>query len=64
MPASGIDNIKFFAEMPGLVAVFGGRFSPVVIKELPILRDTKTLLLATWSSADHIIHNGMVPKML
>ncbi|KIL99613.1 Branched-chain amino acid ABC transporter amino acid-binding protein [Paramagnetospirillum magnetotacticum MS-1] len=62
MPARGIDNIKSFAEMPGLVAVFGGRFSPVVIEELPILRDTKTLFLAPWSSADPIIDNGMVPN--
>ena len=62
MPARGIDNIRAFAEMPDLVAVYGGRFSPVVIEELPILRDTKTLFLAPWSSADPIIDNGMVPN--
>ena len=62
MPARGIVNIKEFAAMPDLVAVVGGRFSPVVIEELPILRDSKTLFLAPWSSADPIIENGMNPN--
>ena len=60
--ARGIKNIKEFAAMPDIVAVFGGRFSPVLIEELPILRETRTLLLAPWSSADGIIDNGMTPN--
>ncbi|MEI6986283.1 MAG: ABC transporter substrate-binding protein [Rhodospirillaceae bacterium] len=60
--ARGIRNIKEFAAMPDIIAVFGGRFSPVLIEELPILRETKTLLLAPWSAADAIIDNGMVPN--
>ncbi|MBF0094723.1 MAG: ABC transporter substrate-binding protein, partial [Alphaproteobacteria bacterium] len=62
MPARGIKNIREFAAVPDLVAVFGGRFSPVVIEELPILRETKTLFLAPWSAADAIVDNGMVPN--
>jgi branched-chain amino acid transport system substrate-binding protein len=64
MPARGIRNIKEFAEMPDLVAVFGGRFSPVVIEQLPILKETKLLFMATWSSADPIIDNGMHPNYI
>ncbi len=60
--ARGIRNIKEFAAMPDIVAVFGGRFSPVLIEELPVLKETKTLLLAPWSSADGIIGNGMTPN--
>ena len=60
--ARGIRNIKEFAAMPDIVAVFGGRFSPVLIEELPILKETKTLLLAPWSSADGIIDNCMTPN--
>lgn len=60
--ARGIRNIKEFAAITDLVAVFGGRFSPVVIEELPTLRETKTLFLAPWSSADAIIDNGMEPN--
>lgn len=62
IPARGIRNIEEFARMPDLVAVFGGRFSPVVIEELPTLKATKTLFMAPWSSADMIVDNGMQPN--
>ncbi|MGE5506816.1 MAG: ABC transporter substrate-binding protein [Actinomycetota bacterium] len=62
MPARGIKNIREFAQMPGLVAVFGGRFSPVLIEELPTILDTKTLLLAPWSAADMVVDNGSKPN--
>lgn len=62
IPARGIRNIQEFAAMPDLVAVFGGRFSPVVIEELPTLRQTRTLFMAVWSSADAIVDNEMQPN--
>jgi branched-chain amino acid transport system substrate-binding protein len=62
IPARGIRNIQEFAQMPGLVAVFGGRFSPVIIEELPVLKSTRTLFMAPWSSADAIVDNGMQPN--
>jgi branched-chain amino acid transport system substrate-binding protein len=62
IPARGIRNIQEFAAMPELVAVFGGRFSPVVIEELPTLRATHTLFMAPWSSADVIVDNDMRPN--
>ena len=62
LPARGIRNIEEFARMPDLVAVFGGRFSPVIIEELPTLRATRTLFLAPWSSADAIVDNDMQPN--
>lgn len=64
IPARGIRNIRELAVMPDLVAVFGGRFSPVVIEELPTLRETGTLFLAPWSTADVIVDNGMVPNFI
>ncbi|MCC2961683.1 ABC transporter substrate-binding protein [Massilia sp. IC2-278] len=62
IPARGIRNIEEFARTPDLIAVFGGRFSPVVIEELPTLKATKTLFMAAWSSADMIVDNGMRPN--
>ena len=62
LPPRGIRNIEEFARMPGLVAVFGGRFSPVIIEELPTLKASKTLFMAPWSSADMIVDNGMHPN--
>lgn len=60
--ARGIRNITEFAAMPEVVAVFGGRFSPVVIEQLPILREAKLPFLAVWSSADPIVENGSKPN--
>jgi len=62
IPARGIRNIQEFAAMPDLVAVFGGRFSPVIIEELPALRATNLLFMAPWSSADAIVDNEMRPN--
>lgn len=62
IPARGIRNIEEFARMTDLVAVFGGRFSPVIIEELPTLKATRTLFMAPWSSADGIIDNDMHPN--
>lgn len=62
IPARGIRNIKEFAEMPDVVAVFGGRFSPVVIDQLPALKEAKLPFLAVWSAADAIVDNGTRPN--
>ena len=62
IPARGIKNIREFAQMPDLVAVFGGRYSPVLLEELPTINETGLLLLAPWSSADPITQNDMKPN--
>jgi branched-chain amino acid transport system substrate-binding protein len=64
IPARGIRNIEEFARMPNLVAVFGGRFSPVIIEQLPKLKETRLLFMAVWSSADAIVDNGMQPNYI
>lgn len=60
--ARGIRNLREFAAMPDLLAVFAGRFSPVVLEQLPTVRETRTLLMVPWSSADGIVDNGMKPN--
>ncbi|MEY4561201.1 MAG: hypothetical protein RLZZ618_478 [Pseudomonadota bacterium] len=62
IPARGIRNLEEFIAMPDLVAVFGGRFSPVVIEELPVLRAARLPFLAPWSAADAIVDNGSSPN--
>lgn len=62
IPARGIRNIEEFAAMSELVAVFGGRFSPVVIEQLPVLKQSRTPFLAVWSAADVIVDNGSSPN--
>ncbi len=64
IPARSIDNTAEFAAMPNLVAVFGGRFSPVVLAQLPALKEAKLPYLVAWAAADPIIDNGMQPNYL
>jgi branched-chain amino acid transport system substrate-binding protein len=64
IPARGIRNIREFDAMPDMVAVFGGRFSPVIIEELPTLLRLNMPFLAVWSSADAIVDNGMQPNYI
>ncbi|MGE5548072.1 MAG: ABC transporter substrate-binding protein [Solirubrobacterales bacterium] len=62
LPARGIDNIKDFAADPDVVAVFGGRFSPVVFEEAPVAQQTGMILLDPWASADGIIDDTLKPN--
>ena len=41
IPARGLENLAEFVSMPNLVAVFGGRLSPVVLEQLPALKEAK-----------------------
>jgi len=61
-PARGVANLTEFAAVPDLVAVFGGRFSPVVIAMTKPAHDMKMVLLAPWSSATGIVDNGLQPN--
>jgi len=62
IPARGIKNIKELASLPDLVAVLGGRFSPVIIEQLPVLKQAKLPFIAVWSAADGIVNNGTNPN--
>lgn len=62
MPARGIQNVKDFAKMHDLVAIFSGRFSPVVIETVETLHKVKLINLAAWSSADPVVKNGHTPN--
>jgi branched-chain amino acid transport system substrate-binding protein len=62
VPARGIRNLTEFAAMPNLVAVFGARFSPVIIEQLATIKELKLPFMAVWSSADPIVENGMQPN--
>ncbi len=62
--ARSIRNNAEFAAMPNLVAVFSGRFSPLVIAQLPALHEAKLPYLVAWAAADPIIDNGMRPNYI
>ena len=62
VPARGIKNIREFAAMPNVVAVFCGKFSPVVQEEIPHVHNLGLPLLDPWAAADDIIDNGHSPN--
>lgn len=62
VPARGIKNIEEFAEIPDLIAVMGGKFSPVMQEEVSILHEKKMILLSAWGAADNIVDNGHTPN--
>ena len=62
VPARGLENLRQFAEVPNLVAMMGGRYSPVILDQIPLLHQLKLPLLAAWSSADGITDHAHRPS--
>jgi branched-chain amino acid transport system substrate-binding protein len=62
VPARSMANIREFAAMPDLVAVYCGRFSPTVLESLPLIHELGMPLLDPWAAADAIIDNGRTPS--
>lgn len=62
LPARSTNNIKEFAVMPDLVAVYCGRFSPTVLETLPLIHQLRVPLLDPWAAADGIVDNGYAPN--
>jgi branched-chain amino acid transport system substrate-binding protein len=62
VPARGVENVRAFAARKDAVALFAGKFSPVVLEELPVLHEVEMPLLDPWAAADGIVDNGMRPN--
>lgn len=62
VPARGIANFEEFAANPDLVAVFGGRFSPVLLQQVELAQKTPLPLLNVWGAADGITDHDFKPS--
>jgi len=62
--ARGIKNIREFVAMPDVVAVLGGRFSPVIIEQIPVLNEARLPFIAVWSAADAIVDKRSQPNFV
>jgi len=62
LPARGVDNLRELAAMPDLVAVFGGKFTPVYVESLPVVHELGLLLMDPWGSGDKITQHDYVPS--
>jgi branched-chain amino acid transport system substrate-binding protein len=60
--AVGVDNLRELAALPDLVAVFGGKFSPIYVESVPAAHQLGVLLMNPWGSADGIIDHGFQPS--
>jgi branched-chain amino acid transport system substrate-binding protein len=60
--ARGIQNLRDFAKIPDLVAMFVGRFSPVVLEYVGLAHELRMIILDPWAAADAITKNGMNPN--
>lgn len=64
VPARGQANLRELAALPDLVAVFTGKFSPVVLEQVALAQQLKIPVLDPWAAADAIIDNGYTPNYL
>lgn len=62
LPARGVENMHALAADPNVVAVFGGKYSPVVLETLPVAEMLGMPLLVPWSAADAITRHGRTPN--
>lgn len=62
LPARSSANLKMFASMPDLVAVFCGRFSPTVLETLPLIHQLGIPIMNPWAAADGIIDHSFFPN--
>lgn len=60
--ARGIRNLKDFAAMPDMVAMFVGRFSPVALEYIDLAHELEMIVLDPWAAADAITNNGHQPN--
>ncbi len=61
--ARGRDNFVELAGKPGIVAVLGGKFSPITVETVPEANRLRVPLVSVWGSADPITEGtgGQVP---
>lgn len=58
----GRNNIQFFAKQPNIVAIVGGKRSPVAIEELELIQRHNIPFLIPWASAQQLTENGYSPN--
>lgn len=60
--AVGVDNFRELAKVKDLIAVFGGKFSPIYVECLPLAHELQMPLMDPWGSADQITDHHFRPN--
>ena len=58
------DNYLELAARPDVIAVLGGKFSPVIVETVPEAQRMQVPLVSVWGSADPITDNGHNPSFV
>lgn len=61
-PARGIANVRSAAAQPDVVAILGGKHTPVVLAELPVIHELGIPYLIPWAAGTQLVDNGYVPN--
>ncbi len=61
-PQAGVAALRGLVEQEGIVAVFGGIFSPVMIGQLDAIHELQIPLINPWGSVTRITKNGRDPN--
>lgn len=61
-PDRGKQNIREFSKMRDVLAVIGGKHTPVVLQELPLIQEARIPFLIPWAAGTPIIANGYDPN--
>lgn len=62
IPARSIENVRKFTAQKDMVAVFGARFTPVVLELLPVIHELGMILLDPWASGDGVTQHNFKPS--
>ena len=62
VPARGVENVRELAARKDVVALFCGKFSPIVLEQIPVIHELEVPLLDPWAAADGIIDNWRSPS--
>lgn len=60
--ARGKDNFTDLAQKTDIVAVFGGKYSPIMVESLPVAHKFQIPLISVWGSADQITDHSFDPS--
>jgi len=62
VPTRAVQNMRELGDLPDVVAVLTGKFSPAVIESVAVAQEKQLPLLAAWSAADEIVDNAHSPN--
>jgi branched-chain amino acid transport system substrate-binding protein len=63
-PARGVVNVRDLADQEDVVAILGGKHTPVVLAELETIHEMGIPYLVPWAAGTAIIDNGYTPNFV